>query len=507
MKPETADVLLILEGTYPYVAGGVSSWVHSLVCDMPHLTFGILYLRSSFREHQQRKFELPPNVVYLLEISVHELGPGWAQGAGKDAGAFWKAVQDFHLQLQEGNLRDFAGLYRQLGDPRQRALSFQEMVQHPKMWDVLVETYERYASEVAWTDFFYAWRASHFPLLQLFATELPPAKVIHTICTGWAGLLGVLCHYRYKRPLILTEHGIYTNERRIEIGQAEWIQGIAQDESRFRAEPGYFKVLWTRLFEALGRTTYEHCSTIYTLYRGNRELQVQFGAPREKVRIIPNGVKLERFWNETEPLPETGPLVVGFVGRVVPIKDVKTLIRAARIVCDRAPRVEFWLLGPTDEDPDYFQECESLVKLLDLEKSLKFLGRQNVIQYYPKLHLQVLTSISEGQPLVILEGFCSGVPCVATNVGGCSEILEGLTSDDRALGPAGRLTSVCNPSATAEAILEILTDPKLHASMVAAARSRVKQFYDHKDMVASYRRIYENQCKAPDVEPLALQKA
>ena len=174
----------------------------------------------------------------------------------------------------------------------------------------------------------------------------------------------------------------------------------------------------------------------------------------------------------------------------MPIKDLKTLIRAARLVVDRCPRAEFWVLGPSDEDRTYFEECQTLVGLLGLGDKLRFWGPVDVKQYYPRLQVQVLTSISEGQPLVILEGYCSGLPCVATRVGACSEMIEGLTEDDRQLGRSGLVTPVCNPQATAEAILQILLHPEVHQQMVETALQRVRQFYDHQQMVAAYRRIY-----------------
>lgn len=488
MRP--VDVLLVLEGTYPYVAGGVSSWVHALISDLPELRFGILYLSSSW-EPRPRKYPLPPNLDFIQEISALDLTAGWS--AERPPGPrLWQALERFHEDLQQGQMSNFAELYELLGQPGQRQGGFLDLTRGPEVWRIINRIYEKYAGEAPFIDFYYTWRASHLPILHLLGTAIPNARVIHTVCTGWAGFLGTLARYRLQRPLLLTEHGIYTNERRIEISQADWLEKHSGDQAFFQAEMGYFKVLWTSLFEAMGRLTYAHADGIYTLYRGNRELQAQFGAPRDKIRIVPNGVRLQRFAGDRQPLPDRGPLRVGFIGRIVPIKDVKTLIRAAKLVRDQLPRVEFWLLGPGDEDPDYYEECRTLVGLLGLQDGLKFYGAVPVADYYPQLHLQVLTSISEGQPLVILEGYCSGLPCVATRVGACSELIDGLTEDDRQLGPSGLVTPVCNPEATARAILSILSQPELYEAMATAALSRVRRFYDHQQMVAAYRRIYSN---------------
>ena len=297
---------------------------------------------------------------------------------------------------------------------------------------------------------------------------------------------------RYGVPLILTEHGIYLNERNIEISQAEWMdtKGEEVDKLTIHTELSYFKEMWLSLFNATTRLCYERCNAIYTLYGGNRRMQIDFNAPADLIQVIPNGVDIASLTPERDiekaQVSQQGDnrlFRVGFVGRVVSIKDVKTLIRACRQVIDEIPNVEVILMGPSDEEKQYFDECQKLVNLLHLEDNIKFLGRVNVREYYPTLDVQVLTSISEGQPLVILEGYCSGVPVVATRVGACQEMIEGLSTDDKALGPSGIVTRVGNPQETAAAILKILRNPDLKQRMSEAARQRVCRFYDYRQMI------------------------
>ena len=121
---------------------------------------------------------------------------------------------------------------------------------------------------------------------------------------------------------------------------------------------------------------------------------------------------------------------------------------------------------------------------------MTFKGKVNVREWYPCLDVQVLTSISEGQPLVILEGFCTGVPVVATNVGACSEIIHGMDEADQAIGPAGIVTRVGNPSDTAEALIRLARNPDLRRQMAEAGKKRVRIYYDHDDMIRRYREIY-----------------
>lgn len=463
------DVVIFCEGTYPYISGGVSSWIHALVTAMPSLTFGLVFLAPSRSWKREFRYQLPPNVKEFVEVSIYDVRLCGSPGVD------WKLMEEFSSGLVEGHWPSWERLFRGL-----KAWSVEEMAYSPQAWDILVRQYRQKAPSLSFVDWFWTWRFVHFPLFQLLNASIPQAHVYHTVTTGWSGLLGTLASLRTGRPLVLTEHGIYTNERRIEIVKADWIYM----ESLAGNNPfGVLKSLWMNLFQALGRLCYDASCEIYTLYGGNLEKQVAAGALRSKIEVVPNGVRL---WEgEHEPGEH---FRIGFVGRVVPIKDVLTLIRAMRIVVDASPSAVCYVIGPTDEDPGYFSECQSLVATLGLEASVIFTGPQNVKEWYPSLDALVLTSISEGQPLVILEAFVVGVPCVATDVGACSEIILGAGDG---LGPAGFVTSVGAFAETASALLSLEKSSSLRASMREAGRARVRKYYDHEDMIARYQGIYE----------------
>lgn len=64
-KNKHVDVLIIAEGTYPYIRGGVSSWIHDLVSNLPELNFGVAFLGSRREDYGEIKYKLPENLVYL----------------------------------------------------------------------------------------------------------------------------------------------------------------------------------------------------------------------------------------------------------------------------------------------------------------------------------------------------------------------------------------------------------------------------------------------------------
>ena len=89
--------------------------------------------------------------------------------------------------------------------------------------------------------------------------------------------------------------------------------------------------------------------------------------------------------------------------------------------------------------------------------------------------------------MVILEAFVVGVPCVATDVGACREIILGAADG---LGSAGFVTQVGSPEETAAALIELARNPDLVARCREAGRQRVRRYYDHEDMIRSYREVY-----------------
>ena len=129
--------------------------------------------------------------------------------------------------------------------------------------------------------------------------------------------------------------------------------------------------------------------------------------------------------------------------------------------------------------------------MLGIADKVRFTGGVNVREYYPKLDVFVLTSISEGQPLTILEAMCSGVPTVSTNVGSCSELLLGRTDEDKALGPSGVITNIGQPAETGVALVRLLTDEPLRRKMIESGFLRIDAYYRQDKVIADYRAIYK----------------
>jgi polysaccharide biosynthesis protein PelF len=249
--------------------------------------------------------------------------------------------------------------------------------------------------------------------------------------------------------------------------------------------------LWISSFESYARTCYQACDAITTLYGDNQKLQLDLGADQSKLVVIPNGIDLKRFGSVT---PEFGnPPTVALVGRVVPIKDIKTYIASARMVRDAIPDVRVLVLGPVDEDADYAEECRTMIEEMDLTETVILAGRVNVVEWLPRIHVMVLSSLSEAQPLTVLEAGAAGIPCVTTNVGSCREILQGTDDEDPSFGLGGIVTDVVSPDQIAEGVVALLRDDELRMQMGSNLRARVREFYSSDRSRDAYANLYGTQ--------------
>lgn len=479
------DVTLFLEGTYPYVSGGVSSWVHQILKAYPARSFSLVHIAPHPGSYKRRVYELPDNVVDLRDVFCRgetRIKSRWARRPvirprrrGRRSRVL-SAIRDIHLSDVVTD--------RMLGDLCARDLSMRELLHGEEAFELVCEElYPRIAPDSAFVDFFWHFRALHVPLLRLLDAEISDSGLYHAVSTGYAGLLAAVASVRNNRRLLITEHGIYTREREIELSRAKWVR----DRGNRFSPPSPLRHLWVHFFLMLSRIAYHRAERVITLSETNRRRQLSDGADLAKTQVVPNGVDQRHYACERGSGGDT--VRVGFVGRVVPIKDVITLIRACAIARERAP-LEFWVIGPEDEDPAYAERCRALAKTLGLGAAFKFLGRQPMTEMYPQLDMLVLTSVSEGQPLVILEAFAAGLPVVATDVGACRELIEGADPEDRALGRAGFVTRVANPGETAEAVVRLACDREARRAMGQAGLRRVSIRYRQDQVIDRYDRLY-----------------
>jgi glycosyltransferase involved in cell wall biosynthesis len=486
-----ADVCMIVEGAYPYITGGVSSWIHALIGNLPNITFAIVHIGARPDPGRQMRYRLPENVVSFQEIFLNDASA--VKKPVRKKNVVLKDIQVLHKAIAMGGTYDAEQVIPPLKKSGFVGLTPADLLFASAGWDILISLYKEHAAQQSFVDFFWTFRQTYLPIITLCQARLPDAQVYHAVSTGFSGFSAALTKIRAGRPFLLTEHGLYTREREIEIAQSEWMEQLVANDAEKRQRMNFFQSWWLNIYRFMERLSYDQANVVISITGVNQVYQRSCGAANDKLRLIPNGIDTTQLSGlRVQNTQVKDRFHVGFVGRIVPIKDVKTFLRAIQIAYQKIPELEVYLIGPTDEDEAYYQDCLRLVEMLNLPEIVHFTGRADVKQYYREIDVLVLTSLSEGQPLVILEGNCAGIPVVATNVGACVELLQGVTPEDRSLGVSGLITPVASPQETASAIIQLWRNPALRTRMAEAAMERVRRFYSQEQLYTAYRMLYES---------------
>lgn len=494
-KAKEADIALLMEGTYPLVSGGVSSWMHQIVSSFSQYTFAIIFLGSKAEDYHKVHFQIPDNVVHVEIHYLFEPSKSSKPKPYKMKDHTYDNMASLHDWFRCPNFDSFDMIKKFLRfyQEGENKVKYDEFLYSDGAWEYVCSQFEEHCSDPSFIDYFWTVRNMHAAIWTVgnIVEHIPKVKAFHTISTGYAGFLGALLKFHYNCPLILSEHGIYTKERRIDLIKGQWIQDNRSIFLKDNKATGYYKQLWIRFFESLAKICYDASDQIISLFGGCQKLQILGGANTERLAIIPNGIDIDKLKSLRNQRDAKNPPIVCLLGRVVPIKDIKNFIRAMRTVVNEVPEAEGWIVGPQDEDKAYSDECKELVEKMGLNDKVKFLGKQMITDIFPKVRLLVLSSISEGLPLSTLEGYAAGVPCVSTDVGACSELIFGRDKDDKEMGPSGDIVNIANPLALGKAISPFLKDDEKWQQAQEIAIKRVETFYDLQMMIDEYQIVYD----------------
>ncbi|MDR2202993.1 MAG: glycosyltransferase family 4 protein [Nitrososphaerota archaeon] len=277
----------------------------------------------------------------------------------------------------------------------------------------------------------------------VFTKNIKNSKLVHAHGHPYlTSLIASKLAKQYEKPFILTQHNTFIDYNNV-FNHIEKINDLI-----------------------VGKETLKQADKIITVSNATKEYVLSIGANPNKIKVIHNGVDLNRF----KPLPQIkeemrkkigipkDAKVVLTVRRIVYKNGVDTLIDAANLAIKKKQHLVFIIAG---KGPD-MTSIQNQIEQLGLEKNIKltgFVADQALHLYYNAADMFVLPSKSgEGLPLVALEAMACGLPVIATNVGGISEIM---------IKDFGKLVPANNPQTLADAIIEFADTNKsadeLHA--------------------------------------------
>lgn len=464
-------VCIIVEGCYPYVVGGVSSWVHSLIKQFPNVEFVIQTIVAERSMRGQFVYRLPDNVSEVREVYIQDVDWAGTKKIHKKLRLSKKTYQALEsLVLNESIAWD--EIFRFFAEEN---FSINELLMGKDFFLIAQNLYKKRYENVTFSDFLWSLRSMYLPLFHCLKTPLPKADLYHCVATGYSGVLGSMAKSLYQARLLVSEHGIYSREREEDIIKANWVEGV-------------YKNVWIEHFKKMSICAYEFADNVTSLFEYARSLQIELGCPVQKTLVTPNGIDPQRFADIPSKTAEDEAFFnIGAVLRIAPIKDVKTMIKAFHYAKEREPSLKLWIMGPWDEEDPYAKEVFDFVDTLK-PKDLIFTGKIDVTQYLGRMDATILSSISEGQPLTILEGFAAKCPAIATNVGNCEGLIYG--EGDDTFGQAGIVTDTMSVAGLADAMVKLARHPALAKQMGETGYQRLMSKYQLSHMKAAYDMLY-----------------
>lgn len=500
--PDRDRVLLITEATYPFHWGGLSTWCHALIRELVEIDFSLIAVCGT--PFARAQFERLPNLVDFRPHPLWGVQGAWEVDrrlTGREARRRTRRTTE--RVIAEGFEPSFASFLGQLlGDPRDddllgssihtmyrflREHDFDGTFRSRTAWATMVrEANARFpqlaamhgssdarislAEITAASQWIHHW---FFPL----AGEIPEVDVAHATMGGISSMVAGVAKLEHGSGFLLSEHGIYLRESYLaEHGSSGSLFG---------------KVLKLGFARRMTEWAYGFSDAIAPCCDYNHRWERRIGADQERIRTAYYGVDAD-LYSPVERPPNEAP-IVAWAGRIDPLKDLETLLRAAAVVHAARPEVRFRLYGSAEPRTEwYFERCRVLHAELELADTVTFEGfATSIPEVLAPADLVVLSSISEGFPFSTLEAMLCGKPIVATSVGG---IAEQVTPE------CGRTVRPRDPQALAAAILDVLGDMEACSSLARAARQRAASLFSVERFRATHRAIYAHVMGRPAIE-------
>jgi glycosyltransferase involved in cell wall biosynthesis len=213
------------------------------------------------------------------------------------------------------------------------------------------------------------------------------------------------------------------------------------------------------------------------------------GLPRDRVDVIYNGIDIAAHTSQGGERPAVrrslgladDHIAVIQVARLNHLKDHPTTIRALAQLVARFPQARLLVVGDGEERG----KIQSLISELNLAQQVQLLGtRRDIPRLLAAADVFLLSSVSEGIPLTLIEAMAAGLPCVSTAVGGTPEVIVD--------GQTGLLARPGDPEDVAAKLAILLADVNLRVSMGAAGRERSRELFGDQQMHAAYQQLYRD---------------
>lgn len=482
-------IALVSEGTYPYEMGGVSVWCDQLIRGLSDCRWEFIALTVDGNERMV--WDIPDNLEGVRSVPLWDPlptrgRPGRRELASSDFAVAYRAFITAVLtplptdqDHADGHRQAFIRALRGLFDYGEAGGDLGEALTSNTALELMMDAWRDVHADDRLTlaDALEAASLLEHMLRPLRADVVSPdTDIVHASMNGLSMLVGLAAKWRHGMPVIMSEHGIYLRERYLAAVNENARHGV--------------KVLVLSFFRALAGAGYAEADVLAPHSSYNRRWQLQHGGDADRMWTMYNGVSLTTF-----PVAETEPEIptIVFMGRIDPLKDLHTLIRAFAIIREDVPDAVLKIFGGTPAGNEVYRDsCLRLIDELGLGDSATLEGRvDSPIHAYHAGSLVALTSISEGFPYTVVEAMACGRTVVCTNVGGVAE----------AVGETGFVVPARDERAVAAACVRLLRYRLVRQRMAAAARERIVKQFTLEHSLDAYRSVYRHVMREDSAAP------
>jgi glycosyltransferase involved in cell wall biosynthesis len=450
------------------VIGGVSSWCDLMIKGLPTVDWQVLPIVAA-SDRDRRSFEVPEHAELLPSIDLWSTDPPPRRRRPGKANAHLASTLVRTLIGWHGDHRALVGA---LVWCRRNPDGVRPAFRSRRGWEnflvALREVMNEHADGSAPAPELDAVEAATlyqtlYWVARTASTPTPETDLLHVTCAGWAALPALVHKELHGTKVLLTEHGVYVRE-----------SYLAAARSRSSAGQRFVS---TRLARGLALAAYEAADVVAPVSEANAKWAIEMGVDPAKVHVIHNGIGEPE---QPQPLPATATVVA--IGRIDPLKDVHTMLRVAVEVLERVPHARFLYYGPASPEQEaYAKSCHDLHAQLGLGDRFRFMGStRDVNGALQAADMLLMTSISEGLPMGILEALAQGRPVVATSVGGVPEVLRGC----------GMVAPPCDVHGIAMATTTMLSNPALAARLGRRGHQRVGRRFTKESCLGGYRELF-----------------
>lgn len=485
------SVLLVLEGTYPFHSGGVSTWAHMLCNKISGVDFTLYSMNAQYEKIPL--YDLGSNIKKLIQVPI------WSAYETIDFLDFGEeyriSIEKKESTLHHSNLKAFVPLFKDLlkcvytEDAKVLNLNeilvgfwkyfecydFKETMKSACVWNAYREVISAYVDKdilekTSLADLKLGMQWLYRFLIPFSYTDLPKTSIVHLSLAGFAVIPALICKNKYDTKIVLTEHGLYIRERLLYISKSGY--------------SFFLKKLLIQFTQAMTKLSYHLSDSIVSVNSFNQRWELMFGADSSKLRVIYNGIDGDHFVPGEKPEDLKYIPTVVAAARIFDLKDIETMIRSCAIVKEKIPNVRYLIYGDYKSAPKYTEQCKALITDLGLEHDFILKGRTSTPEKaFLDGDISILTSISEGFPYTVLESMSCGIPVVATDVGG---VHEALTTD------CGILCKPRDAQAIGNAVIYLLEKHQVRKEMGIRCRERILSHFTIEKFVSEYKELYND---------------